>query len=170
MRTGKRGDQLGWLDLVVAPDGEIVHTGGYPIVLDKEIEDDPATREAIKGFEIELRKRRSETGCSIRLAPDSALGIEACADCHREEHQRWQSSAHARALLTLAQAGGVQNPSCLTCHTSGQGKAVECGSCHDMSVTRTEHHAAVDSCQGCHDRENSPEFDRATYMEKIRHW
>jgi hypothetical protein len=48
--------------------------------------------------------------------------------------------------------------------------AVDCDSCHDMRVTRSEGRPAAERCQGCHDRENSPDFDRVTYLEKIRHW
>jgi hypothetical protein len=42
------------------------------------------------------------------------------------------------------------------------------GTLHESTGDRGE--LVADSCVGCHDQENSPDFDPVSYMERIRHW
>jgi 2',3'-cyclic-nucleotide 2'-phosphodiesterase (5'-nucleotidase family) len=116
-------------------------------------------------------------------------GGERCGACHAEADRLWRSSAHARALDTLASHGQAFNPECLKCHTTAYGKPggfvslqstpglaqVQCESCHGASGTHPEAKVAgfgkagMMSCLVCHNRENSPEFNFAIYWERIRH-
>ena len=96
-------------------------------------------------------------------------------------------SLHSQVRKTIRNKGQNFEPECLSCHTTGyQHKngysdqapynrlsGVQCEACHGYG---TEHARdgrwraqAKDSCTTCHDEENSPNFDYATYWEKIKH-
>jgi hypothetical protein len=115
----------------------------------------------------------------------------ACVNCHSQEFARWSFSPHAKAweaLIThpLAEVPAVQNPECVTCHTTGFGqpgglgelttsnlrklKAVQCEACHgpmgghpDLGEVKGQP-ITVEVCTGCHDKANSPEFDFESYL------
>ena len=119
-------------------------------------------------------------------------GADRCRECHRHDECRlWDDSPHAHAWESLQAKGAQVDPECQRCHTTGYGlpggftstrrspalAAVGCESCHgpsqghaDNEETHTPHFArAKDHCTGCHDRENSPEFDFDSYWARIRH-
>ncbi len=124
-------------------------------------------------------------------APEvSYTGSERCAPCHAEEVAVWKRSGHARAFAALEKARQDYNPQCVGCHTIGYGKArgflnakatpqlasVGCESCHGPSSRHPEGqgrgYGGTDTgfCVTCHTKENSPDFDPASYIPKIRHW
>jgi hypothetical protein len=89
--------------------------------------------------------------------------------------------------------GGLREPECLSCHTTGYQyhngydeqhrtaklSGVQCEACHGYGSehSRDGKYATVarESCLECHDLQNSHhaddgyEFDYATYWEKIKH-
>ena len=98
-----------------------------------------------------------------------------------------RQTGHMKALGTLARKGQSESPECLVCHTTGYTWIggyddrppanrlgnVQCEACHGYG---TEHNRgngwaeqARETCVTCHDAENSPDFDYATYWEKIAH-
>jgi len=114
-----------------------------------------------------------------------------CAQCHTAEMAKWSFTNHSRAwesLLTHPVEGSTTNPDCIGCHTTGFGevggfgepstsnlrkfKAVQCEACHgplkghpnDKSIQPTP--ISKDTCLGCHDAANSPDFDFDTYLRK----
>ncbi len=121
-------------------------------------------------------------------------GPESCKECHPTAYAIWSKTKHAHAFATLEAKGHQYNPRCLICHTVGYMEAdgyinerltpnlvnVSCESCHgrgDVHVKgRTD---ALDSeqgmttqipdCTACHDKENSPKFDKASYLWEIAH-
>ena len=122
------------------------------------------------------------------------IGPQNCQSCHKKAHSVWLKSRHARALETLEQKEHQYNPRCLQCHTVGymasdgyinqkltpKLKDVSCESCHG----RGDYHAKkrmgeqlpvkrvimkTPNCGDCHDQDNSPNFDKAKYWEKIAH-
>jgi len=125
--------------------------------------------------------------------PDYQIaGSGRCGRCHAEDERLTALTGHARAWESLAQQGAHVDPYCQRCHTTGYGLPggfvsvsqspqrvdVGCESCHGPSaahcdapkqVPTTYHRRAKDRCLTCHDRENSPEFQYATYWKQIRH-
>jgi hypothetical protein len=117
------------------------------------------------------------------------VGSAACADCHAEAFPQWESSKHHEAWETLEKVGKQLHLNCTGCHVTGWERpggvcrldkvagreSVGCESCHGPgslhaespstdNITRTP---GQDVCVTCHNRENSPHFDFATYLPKV---
>ena len=113
-------------------------------------------------------------------------GPESCKACHPTAYAVWFKTKHAHAFATLEAKGHQYNPRCLICHTVGYMEAdgyvnerltpaltnVSCEACHgprDPCPQDTDGAAVAVDCTRCHDAENSPEFDKASYMWEIAH-
>jgi hypothetical protein len=117
------------------------------------------------------------------------LGSAKCAECHTLPHSQWSKTSHAHALDSLKRKNNHGKPECLRCHTTGAGmeggfKSLEetpqlanvgCESCHGAGRAHLENssrpYGAIKpgSCTGCHDVQNSPDFDFYTYFAKVAH-
>jgi hypothetical protein len=117
------------------------------------------------------------------------VGNASCAECHAESFPVWESSKHRHAWKTLEDAGKQFHLNCTGCHVTGWEKPggvcrldkvagredVGCESCHgpgslhaeDPSEANIIARPGQDVCVTCHNRENSPHFDFATYVPKI---
>ncbi len=123
-----------------------------------------------------------------RTADYAEGGSAACANCHQEEFAAWRKSGHSHAWATLEKRGAQVDAACQRCHTTAFGSGgfesrtrslsyfdVQCESCHGAGgahVKRPETRTplvARDQCAGCHDQENSPEFEFVAYWAKIVH-
>jgi predicted CXXCH cytochrome family protein len=102
---------------------------------------------------------------------------ETCAECHREEFQRWQVSPHANASLGdtfLEDFANQGRPSyCMSCHASGYNpntgehafEGVVCSNCH--IITNDSEHPpapveianAASDCGRCHSGAHAPTYD-----------
>lgn len=172
---------------------------GRIVELDESFEDDPAQLDNLKQFYELLARRDFRPGETsfVSSLPEglpkgfAVAGSKRCAECHEEEYDAWQDSKHRHAWDSLTKQGAHVNPDCQRCHVTGYGLPdgfaslatrgtrvnVGCESCHgpskahcDDDKVHTLHYAgAKNHCQGCHDRENSPEFSLDTYWPKIRH-
>lgn len=136
----------------------------------------------------------SETGLATSLPAALPVdyriaGTESCLNCHADEEARWKSSGHALAWDKLSTQHAFADPSCQQCHATGYGLPggfvsakvsaamvnVGCESCHGPSLAHTRRpqtrttFEARDQCARCHDHENSPTFEFATYWPKIAH-
>ncbi len=119
---------------------------------------------------------------------ERCLGVEeSCVRCHKEQYDQWQTTAHSHAFTTLQEAFQSTNPECVRCHTTCQmGLAtdgsqdvpenlrnVQCEACHGMGTEHARDGSygtiRVETCLACHDKENSPDFDLATYLPKVTH-
>jgi nitrate/TMAO reductase-like tetraheme cytochrome c subunit len=116
-------------------------------------------------------------------------GSASCATCHDADQKAWSFSQHAHAFETLKQKSFQVDPYCQSCHTTGYGLpggferlsisatqlGVGCENCHGPSAAHVRDPkkrtpwAASDQCIRCHDHENSPKFDYATYWPRIVH-
>jgi len=194
MRTGSRGQYLGWLDLEVDPAGEIVEFGGQAIMLDDHIEHDPAVQTMVNEVKAEIDRLKNEdkllkqSEFQNQQQVDRYLGAQTCARCHQPEFEQWQVSGHARAWETLVEVGMETNEECVSCHVTGYGQTtgfesarikpdltdVQCEACHQMGTLHESGEAQaqfdLSSCGSCHDAVNSPEFDATAYLERIKHW
>jgi len=159
--------------------------------LDDKIADDPALVERTQN----LKQHLEEVRLSARGRFQPTLGSEdekfltenECRKCHEEIWDKLRSSDHSRAMAGLSIKGQSQNPECLVCHTTGylykngydsmvpysRLANVQCEACHGYGTLHARDgewgEKARNSCTTCHDQENSPEFDYATYWEKISH-
>ena len=126
------------------------------------------------------------------------VGTTNCTACHTSAATTHNTSRHARALSSLVTKGYRHDPDCLRCHVTGldlpngfkrRGEdapqahlgQVGCETCHGRGSVHVAERAAgraasgslqpvtPATCQRCHDTENSPKFDYATYWERIRH-
>ncbi|HKE00848.1 MAG TPA: cytochrome c family protein, partial [Planctomycetota bacterium] len=130
--------------------------------------------------------------------PDTGLdlvGSEVCSKCHEGAFKVWKESKHSHGIASLVDQKklGEFDPECLKCHAVGwfndEGKGevggydadpkgrlagVGCESCHGPAGAHVEAPKLVKpardvDCRKCHDDDNSPHFDRATYWPKIAH-
>ncbi|MGR3179165.1 MAG: multiheme c-type cytochrome [Candidatus Anammoxibacter sp.] len=112
-----------------------------------------------------------------------------CGTCHTNIFADWKETKHFRAYETLQKDGDQFDPECVKCHVVGFDystgfksidktpglKGVGCESCHgfgSIHVTDTTIPYKKDyqkECAKCHDPENSPHFEYATYWKKIKH-
>jgi len=110
-------------------------------------------------------------------------GEKGCRACHPREHEHWAATAHARAYDTLVKKDKTSDPSCLACHTTGQGSPsktnarfenVQCEACHGPAKGHPDFRidfkkVAEDDCRKCHTPTNTPDFNYDQYVQKILH-
>jgi hypothetical protein len=170
---------------------------GRVVEMDKDIADDPAQQANVRAYLDELGRRdfpASASGFAPAL-PTSVptdyrvLGNQSCVECHKNDCALWAQSKHGHAWQTLTERGYHVDSYCQQCHTTGFGlpggfesiarstalRSVGCESCHGPSQGHARNpkvktsFAAKDQCASCHDHENSPNFDYATYWPRIQH-
>jgi len=126
------------------------------------------------------------------VIPDTVatyIGSESCGSCHESALLAWLQSSHATAFESLVTKEQDFNGECVGCHSVGFGRKdgfvnakatpelihVQCEACHGpgslhIKDTGTRYGAAgARSCIGCHDPENSPDFDFYIFWPRIRH-
>lgn len=194
---GDQGKNLGEVRLRVGAKGEVAAAQRTVVGLTREWPEDAAlaalmetTRKGIN----EWNRQQAAAVNPFAAAPagDQATytGSERCSPCHEKEYQVWSDSRHAHAFDTLVKASQDFNPECVRCHTVGFRRAsgfvnsnatptlrhVGCESCHGPSSRHPDVDltgyggTSVRNCVTCHTRENSPDYDAATYVPRIQHW
>lgn len=155
-------------------------------------------KQELKQKDFTVHKDDEEGLTSITAArsknANSYVGPAACKVCHAKEYEIWSKSGHAHAFDSLEKKDDHYNPRCIKCHTVGymssdgyvnarltpKLKNVSCESCHGRGRYHARLKAGEDvgvkkvfmknvNCTECHDEDNSPEFDRKKYWEKIAH-
>ena len=97
--------------------------------------------------------------------------------CHKVEYNSWLETTHAKATEhAMDSTDREYTAECLTCHATNADEnlaGVQCEACHGYGSPHARDgkwvQQAKDSCVMCHDEKNSPDFDYATYWEKIKH-
>jgi len=119
------------------------------------------------------------------------LPPEYCADCHKEQVEKYAASGHARSLDTLVSGGQEYNPDCMSCHVvydpdTDELKPMNCIVCHSNITDQHVWDAMNDKvkppakpvaqytlqwCQQCHDPANSTNFaaNWPQYVHRIYH-
>jgi len=190
--SAHEGRYIGRADLFIdATDGSVQAIQVESIDLDDKIENDPDMLERVNGFKEEMvafnEAKRSKYPRSLGSEKESYLGDRSCKKCHEDLWASYAESQHMRAFRTIRLKGQNTEPECLVCHTTGYRFMngyederpyndlinVQCEACHGYGSEHARDGKwaaqAKDSCVVCHDQENSPEFDYATYWEKIKH-
>jgi 2',3'-cyclic-nucleotide 2'-phosphodiesterase (5'-nucleotidase family) len=186
------GRYMGRADLFIEKsDGKVMAVDVNITSLDESIEDEPEMLARVNDYKDSLRAfKEAKRAAFPRIygsEKENFLGERSCKGCHEDSWEAYATSAHRRAFNTLRNEGQNFEPECIVCHTTGyqykNGYSderpysklanVQCEACHGYG---TEHARdgkwlaqAKDSCVTCHDKENSPDFDYATYWEKIKH-
>ncbi|MBU8899298.1 cytochrome C [Corallococcus sp. M34] len=117
------------------------------------------------------------------------VGTQTCRECHAEAYAVWEKTLHSHAWGTLEQAGKQYHLNCVGCHVTGWQRPggvcrldkvmgrenVGCESCHGPGSLHVENPGPTtivatpgrEACLTCHNPENSPHFDFATYLPRI---
>ncbi|MBU8870601.1 MAG: hypothetical protein KOO60_07045 [Gemmatimonadales bacterium] len=186
------GRYIGRADLFVDDkDGQLMAFDVSVKSLDQSQPDSEEVLQLVEDYKKRLKEfqlvKRSDFPRNLGSDKEQFLVDRSCMGCHEEAWQVYAKSGHKRAFVTLRNKGQNFEPECLSCHTTGymhkNGYSdqrpfnhlvnVQCEACHGYG---SEHNRdgkwvtrAKDSCVICHDKENSPNFDYATYWEKIKH-
>ncbi|MGQ0721440.1 MAG: multiheme c-type cytochrome [Candidatus Eiseniibacteriota bacterium] len=191
--AGDRGQALGVAQVAVE-NGDVLGIAAEEAVLDRDTAEDPDTAELVDVFQRnlnDLMKEQAVAKAQERRAADGHwyVGAESCAGCHEREYGLWLETPHSSAFQTLEIAGTEALPECFGCHVTGHGDPagysphaqgspalvnVQCEVCHGKGTTHARdgsYGAALlmNSCRGCHDAENSPDFDPEVYWRMIEH-
>lgn len=117
------------------------------------------------------------------------VGNEPCRTCHEDAFPMWEKTKHSHAWETLVDLGKQYHLNCTSCHVTGWEQPggvcrldkvagredVGCEGCHgpgSKHVDAPEKANILASpgealCVTCHNPENSPHFDFATYLPRI---
>lgn len=189
--SGIKGKTLGRLAVGFYPAGPTVGQAA-PITLTNRIPDSPEIVPILQEYYEAVRMRGLIDDVALENPPEGGLfvGSEACGECHVEEYERWQETMHYRALETLTEKRREADPECVGCHVVGFGYVsgfananetphlggVGCESCHGVGSVHIANPqrgfgfaGGEKSCLGCHNPENSPDFDFSTYWPRIEH-
>jgi hypothetical protein len=148
---------------------------------EKDAEAEAIVREHDAALQAEILARTLSKPDDAR---DTASAL-TCKECHPRAYSTWRESNHRIAVQTLV-AKNRLDFACLKCHDStyapahpdhALGEGVQCTSCHGDGSKHVRSRRKEDilnlkdgqACLKCHDQPNSPGFDYAKYLEKIRH-
>ncbi len=127
---------------------------------------------------------RSETGGF------TYTGNQKCKRCHSLPSWRYRKDKHAHAFKAIVEKRHEYDPECVRCHTVGFGyitgfmspdktpalQDVGCEDCHGPGSDHVERPMQTDygtvtkeTCETCHNVQNSPKFVYDEYIKKIRH-
>jgi hypothetical protein len=164
--------------------------------LESSLPGDPDTQALVAAYdrevgELNLAWAREHGQDCPAPAPGKAafVGNAECRSCHAQAFGVYEPSKHAHAWETLEAAGKQAHLNCVTCHVTGSGEPggvcrldkvkgredVGCESCHGPGSLHVQAPAAAniqgrpgrDVCVSCHNLENSPHFDFATYLPRV---
>jgi len=111
------------------------------------------------------------------------VGADICMNCHREIHQAWSTSKHAKAIDSLTAAGKQADSACVGCHTTGyraggfvsmvatpKFAGVQCESCHGPGAQHVSTRNPADInrtpltsvCGKCHSGAAQPQLEEWT--------
>ncbi|MBI4721347.1 MAG: hypothetical protein HY770_09045 [Chitinivibrionia bacterium] len=162
--------------------------------ISKVFEDDEAIVKLFKAYDIDIALKEKSAMPTGVTRPDQTVRkpfvtAGACGKCHGEEVRKWQETGHARAFGTLRGQSRDFDRDCTSCHTTGFYEIggfvnarstpdlvdVQCEACHGNGYdhandpARTTPANARAACVTCHDDQWSPQFDFASYWQKISH-
>ncbi len=199
IQPGYKGQYLSDYRLDFGEDGAYTGYTGRTFALGENVPSDAAMALMLKEHKVgveeftkaqaaEKAKEREAQAKATQSYAEACIGAnDSCKRCHASQFDQWMTTAHASAFETLEESHQATNPACLRCHATcalelpldGSGtvlpelRSVQCESCHGMGTDHARDGSygavAATSCLRCHDQENSPDFDFATYAAKVAH-
>ncbi len=107
------------------------------------------------------------------------VGGEACVGCHKEAHEAWSRTKHARAFATLEKKGQQADQACVNCHVTGKQPAlrdVQCEACHGPGQAHLGNPLAKalvvrdppeSTCLVCHTKDQTGSWDFAAFRKAV---
>nr|WP_224365327.1 multiheme c-type cytochrome [Hyalangium versicolor] len=164
--------------------------------LESSLPGQPEVQEVVKAYDRDVgqmnlawAKEHGEDCPAPKKGEAAFVGTAACQECHAETMPLWEHSKHSHAWATLEEKGKQYHLNCVGCHVTGYEKpggvcrldkvagrqGVGCESCHGPGSLHAEdptpknivRNPGRELCVTCHNPENSPHFDYATYLPKI---
>jgi len=195
--AANRGKDFGEIVLTIKDDGSVEMSPILIHELDKNYEDDSEILQLVDAYKTEAAERKQRAQLIQKIAreysetsvSDNFLGTDTCANCHQAEYESFMETGHAQAMASLQAEYQEDNAECVGCHVTGWQtpggyglnsrnrkmlQHVQCEACHGYGTAhergaRTSQAEIEAACVRCHDAENSPNFDYASYWEKIKH-
>jgi hypothetical protein len=91
------------------------------VPLDRRIPDEPAVAKAIEEYKKKAREVNEALAESLAAVPKEGpafVGGASCVECHREQHESWSKTPHARAFDSLVRRGQDMDLECVGCHST----------------------------------------------------
>ncbi|MDX2030493.1 MAG: multiheme c-type cytochrome [Blastocatellia bacterium] len=196
--AAKETKHLGELRFYLDAEGIVDRFTARYVELDAVIPDDPEmaamTRQARKdldGLQVQLAEEEAKAYLAKADSTPSPFALsESCAQCHQAEYEKWKTTRHAHAFAVLETKQRTFDSACVGCHSLGYQEQgflniratpkyadVQCESCHGPGAEHVKAPAAGNyktppknqSCLGCHDKDNSPDFDFDKYWPRVAH-
>lgn len=175
------------------PDGVGVALIPEQVKITCHLESDASAKQALGDYDAWVAERNRERFAGVKPPPPAAgqagyVGIEACADCHEEAVELWNTTVHARGYETLVAANKQFDLSCVGCHVTGfrepggsevvenhHLQSVQCEQCHgpgslhveDPSSANIRLEAPSSVCLSCHTAEHSDTFEYEAYLRDV---
>jgi 2',3'-cyclic-nucleotide 2'-phosphodiesterase (5'-nucleotidase family) len=192
VKAGYDGVNIGTLVLSLDRNKRIIEAQGEVVALEKDIDEDKDMLGLLDAYHKSLKDHVDELFTGEQHQPPSGgsyAGSEKCTGCHQSQAQQWGTTGHATAFSSLAAKNQDYNPECVVCHVTGFGYLggfkrpdyspemadVQCEMCHGAGAEHAAHPAtgygaiSALACINCHTSDKSPDFDYATYYQKIAH-
>ncbi len=190
---GGNGEYVGYLKLKInLKDKDIVSYSGRVIPLLKDIKGDPKIRSILNAYQRFVALGFKDTCLYSNPIPDKYIVVSSstCMNCHEEVGYKWMFTKHANAFKTIIEDGRVNDPECLSCHTTGYCRPdgftrkpyknellnVGCVECHFVKpehlngdYENTVEPVSSEICIRCHNKERDPHFDFEKYVLKVNH-
>lgn len=194
--AAKETKHLGELRFYTDAEGVVERFTARYVELDEVIPDDPQmaemTKQARKEIDVvQTRLAEEEAAAMAGKVRETPYALsESCAQCHKAEYETWKKSRHSHAFAALEEKQRMFDGNCVGCHSLGfreegfvsikatpQFANVHCESCHGPGAEHVKAPTAGNyktpprnqSCLGCHDRDNSPDFVFEKYWPVIAH-
>lgn len=187
---------VGELRYYLRGDGTVENQINRYIPLDADLPDDPQAAQVVTEAHNDFTNMQ-KTSMDAQPAPATQpvahespyVGASACAQCHDAQYKIWEKTGHAHAMATLERKSQQFDNECVRCHVVGfnnggfqtlistpQLANVQCEACHGPGRAHISAPAkgfgfmpTPTGCVQCHTKENSPDFNFATYWPKIQH-
>lgn len=197
MYAEDEGRVLGELRFLIVP-GKQLDVNPISHFLTATVKDDPEmaaflakARMEISAAQAQLAKLVAPPSTPTRSDPISEfVTASSCTSCHPTQFDAWSKSSHAHAIEILRKERKEFDTACVGCHVTGFKKSggfvdlyetsqlanVQCEVCHGPGRAHSLNpkivkmvKAGSETCQGCHTKSTSPEFDFTAYWERIKH-
>ena len=158
--TGNKGMYAGLVALKKDASGAVTQTAYSRVPLTHEFKDAPAMRKLMADYQQQLEQLGLD-GLGLRPVPHPSggqfIGSAACAKCHQDAFDVWESSPHAFATESIVEPaegrGDVArhfDPECISCHVTGWNPQeyypYESGY---LDLTQSSH-LTGSGCENCH--------------------
>jgi hypothetical protein len=186
---------LAWALLGRGPDEPPIYyltAGSSP--LSNDYPDDEAVAKLFRSYDLSIAaKEKSGVPAGVFEARSGIgrpfMGAETCKDCHEDIYDQWAGTPHAHAFEILVREEREYDRDCTPCHTTGFYKHggfenlertpelihVQCESCHGNGYEHANDPDvatgvdASEACVGCHNSQQTPDFDFETFWSRIEH-